>query len=80
MCELLKSLRAKYPEHGFERDAVTGVISFSFEDMNITDPFVSECSRFMVPNGYYGIETPDAVAMFYHNLPLEATYAQPPNG
>lgn len=77
--ELLERLRMRYPNHHFEMDHVTAVISFSYDDMCITDPFSSSCSRFRVsPKAEYGLLTEDAIEIFDHNLPLEATYGPRP--
>lgn len=72
---LIDALKAKYPSHNFQMDAVTGVISFTHEECSITDPFVTECGRFAALASDYGLEVSDAVAIFAHNEPLEATYS-----
>lgn len=68
---LIQDLKAKYPNAGFEQDPESAIIGFSFEDMWITDPFISECGRFSMPPSYYGIESLDAYKIITHNMPLE---------
>lgn len=67
----LQDLQRKYPKANFGQDPETAVIGFEFQDMWITDPFISECGRFGVHPEYYGLETIDAIRLYSHNLPLE---------
>lgn len=85
MSALLKSLKAKYPNKEFAMDPESAVIGFSFEDMWITDAFVSECGRFRMKPSYYGLDMESAIGLFRYNLPLlnaqefqniEASYGQ----
>lgn len=69
--ELLKRLRAKYPDKKFARDPESGMIGFEFEDMWISDPWISECGRFPMDPRYYGLTIPTAIAIKGYNLPLE---------
>ena len=76
MNEVLEQLKAKYPDHDFHVDPDTGMIGFVFEDMYITDPWISECGRFTVDPQTYGLTIPSAVALKAHNLPLELAEQQ----
>jgi len=76
---LIQELKSRYPVHGFEQDPVSGVIKFTHNDMEITDPFVTDCARFeCLPTMEYHITMDDARRIFEHNLPLEATYGPGP--
>lgn len=76
---LIQELKSRYPSHEFEQDPITAVISFTFEGMSITDPFVTDCARFATtPEDAYDITVEDARRIFAHNLPLGATYGNVP--
>jgi hypothetical protein len=76
---LIQELKSRYPLKGFSQDPETAVISFVHDDMCITDPFSSDCSRFEVlPTMEYHITMADAILIFDHNLPLEATFSNGP--
>lgn len=69
---LLEELKAKYPEKEFQVDEVTGKIGFVNEGMFITDPWSSDCGRFIVdPRTEYGITIVTACRMKSFNLPIE---------
>lgn len=40
----------------YEADYDPNVLAFVFEDMEIRNPFLSECGRFSVDPGYYGFK------------------------
>ncbi len=70
---LIQDLKRKYPKHEFEMDPVTGVISFTWDDVCITDPFTSDCGRFAASPGDRGLESKDAVLMVAANLLAEGS-------
>jgi hypothetical protein len=64
----LEEVKRQYPAHNFRMDPETSVIGFEFEEMWITDPFISECGRFQLVPSYYGIDMATALWMHSHNL------------
>jgi hypothetical protein len=68
---LIQDLKRKYPKHEFEMDPETGVISFTWDSMCITDPFLSDCGRFSCSPGDRGLESKDAVRILAANMLAE---------
>ena len=64
----LQRLRAMCPSTEFIMDALTGRIAAVIDDMEISDPFLSECGRFTVTPDYYGLSIKAALLMTEHNM------------
>lgn len=64
----LEKLKTMAPKIEWSVDPITGAIAAVIDDMEITDPFRSECGRFPATPDYYGIPTPVALEMMAHNL------------
>lgn len=64
----LQRLRALHPSTGFWMDPISGRVWALIDDMEISDPFLSECGRFTVTPDYYGLSMKAALLMTEHNM------------
>lgn len=66
----LEALRRLDPKHEYSMHHITGVVVAVVDDMEIHDPFTSECGRFPATPDYYGIPLKAALLMVSHNMEL----------
>lgn len=64
----LQRLRALHPSTEFGMNPITGRIAAVIDDMEISDPFLSECGRFSVTPDYYGLSMRAALIITEHNM------------
>lgn len=64
----LDQLRGIDPKHEYSMDPETALITVTVDDMEIHDPFLSECGRMTCTPDYYGIPMKAALVMTAHNM------------
>ena len=64
----VERLRALAPNLHFSMDPETALITVLVDDMEIHDPFLSECGRMTCTPDYYGIPMKAALVMAAHNM------------